>query len=53
MEKIEKYLGDGVYATFEYDTITLDLRGQDTTTEIVLDSDILDALERFRKECDG
>lgn len=47
MSKRERYLGDGVYATYDGDTLTLDLRGQDNTTRIVLDTDTVDALLEF------
>jgi hypothetical protein len=44
---IEDYLGDGVYATFDGYDLTLDLRGQDDTTRIVLEPQVLEALLRF------
>jgi hypothetical protein len=47
----ETYLGDGVYAVFDGYSISLDLRGQDTTTSIVLEPEVLESLDRFRKEC--
>ena len=37
----DRYLGDGVYASFDGDYIWLDLRGQDTTTEIALEPAVL------------
>ena len=42
------YLGDGVYASFDGYHIILDLRGQDSTTRIALEPDVLDALDRYR-----
>lgn len=33
----ERYLGDGVYASFDGYHIVLDLRGQDNTTRIALE----------------
>lgn len=47
----DAYLGDGVYASFDGYHIVLDLRAQDTTTRIVLEPSVLDALDRFRKAC--
>lgn len=46
--KQEDYLGDGVYASSTGEDITLDLRGQDDTTVIVLEPFVLEALDRFR-----
>lgn len=43
------YLGDGVYASFDGYAIVLDLRGQDDTTRIVLEPDVLRALDRYRQ----
>ena len=51
-KKVETYLGDGVYATFDGQCITLDLRGQDDTTRIVLEPEVLEALIRFSKGCE-
>lgn len=45
--RTEQYLGDGVYAVFDGYAITLDLRGQDSTTRIVLEPETLKALSRF------
>jgi hypothetical protein len=45
----EKYLGDGVYATVdEYGEITLDLRGQDHTTSIVMEPQVVAAFVSMR-----
>lgn len=53
----ERYLGDGVYASFDGYMITLDLRGQDSTTRIALEPEVLAALNEFadstRKEANG
>lgn len=46
--KLEDYLGDGVYASWNGYYILLDLRGQDSTTEIALDYQVLEALNRYR-----
>lgn len=43
----DDYLGDGVYASFDGYAITLDLRGQDSTTKIVLEPTVLDAINRY------
>ena len=40
----DRYLGDGVYASFDGSQIWLDLRGQDTTTRIALDQRTFQAL---------
>lgn len=50
--KMEEYLGDGVYATFDGARITLDLRGQDSTTVIILEPEVLSSLIQFRDRCD-
>lgn len=44
----DRYLGDGVYARFTGYNVTLDLGGQDNTTLIVLEPEVLAALIRFR-----
>ncbi|MCP4902636.1 MAG: hypothetical protein GY906_37200 [bacterium] len=49
-KKVETYLGDGVYATFDGYNIWLDLRGQDDFTRIALEPAVLDALNQFRDE---
>ena len=46
----ETYLGDGVYASFDGDRFTLDLRGQEPTmpiTKIVLEPAVLRAFQSF------
>lgn len=49
MKEIEDtYLGDGVYASFDGYSISLDLRGQDTTTKIALEPTVLQALDDYR-----
>ena len=48
---LEDYLGDGVYVTFDGFAYTLDLRAQGPMlpiTKIVLEPQIIDALNRFR-----
>jgi len=47
---MEDYLGDGVYATHDGYSITLDLRFQDNTTFIVLEPSVLAALIRFNDQ---
>lgn len=50
-ERIEdRYIGDGVYASFDGYHIILDLRAQDNTTRIALEPPVLDELLRFRKD---
>jgi hypothetical protein len=49
--KLETYLGDGVYATFDGEWfIRLDLRAQDSTTVIALEPPVLRALLEFVKQ---
>ena len=48
MDKPETYLGDGVYAAFDGWHIVLDLRGQDDTTRIALEPEVLAQLIKFR-----
>lgn len=46
----DRYLGDGVYASYTGFGIALDLRAQPATTpitRIALDSDVLDAFMRY------
>ncbi len=43
------YLGDGVYASYDGEYIWLDLRGQDSTTKIALDSGVFDQLLKFHQ----
>jgi len=53
---LEDYLGDGVYATWDGWSITLDLRAQLPTspvTTIALEPEVLEALDRFRARCRG
>ena len=47
----DEYLGDGVYASHDGYHIVLDLRGQDSFTRISLEPQVLDALDRYRKQC--
>ncbi len=46
----DTYLGDGVYASFDGYHIVLDLRGQDSTTRIALESKVLNQLNIFRED---
>ena len=46
----DRYLGDGVYASFDGYQIWLDLRGQDSTTRIALEFGVLACLDRFRQD---
>ena len=46
-EPMWQYLGDGVYASSDGCNVVLDLRKQDSTTRIVLEPDVFDALIRF------
>lgn len=50
MPETEIYLGDGVYGTFDGVSITLDLRGQDDFTKIVLEPETLQNLVSFAKQ---
>ena len=46
----ETHLGDGVYATMtDFGDIVLDLRGQDSTTRIVLEPRTFEALLTFAR----
>lgn len=45
----DRYLGDGVYASFDGYQIWLDLRGQDSTTRIALEPQVFDALCLFNR----
>lgn len=47
--KLEAYLGDGVYATFDGYHVWLDLRGQDSTTRIALEPPVLNRLIEFAR----
>ncbi len=46
---MEEYLGDGVYATADYPSIKLDLRGQDNATVIYLEPAVITKLFDFHK----
>jgi len=46
----DRYLGDGVYASFDGYQVKLDLRGEDTTTQIFLDPYAMESLEIFIKD---
>ena len=43
----DRYLGDGVYASWDGYHIWLDLRAQDSTTRIALDPEVFRALVAF------
>ena len=47
----DTYLGDGVYASFDGYHIVLDLRGQDDTTKIALEPEVLNALVKYADRC--
>lgn len=46
----DRYLGDGVYASFDGYHIILDLRAQDSTTRIALEPPVMDALKDFDRD---
>lgn len=46
----DRYLGDGVYASWDGIGIRLDLRGQDSTTQIYLEAEVITALIEFQVE---
>jgi len=46
----DRYLGDGVYASFDGYYIDLDLRGQNDHTCISLDPAVMNALIRYHSE---
>ncbi len=46
----DRYLGDGVYASFDGYHIILDLRGQDDFTRIVLEKGVLAELVRYETD---
>ena len=48
-----RYLGDGVYASWDGYHITLDLRGQDTTTRIALEPQVMQMLSQFKRDTDA
>jgi hypothetical protein len=43
----DRYLGDGVYASFDGYHVVLDLRGQDNTTKIALEPSVVVALQEY------
>lgn len=45
----DRYLGDGVYASYDGYHIILDLRGQDSFTRIALEPKVFDALCLYRR----
>lgn len=48
----DDYLGDGVYASFDGMHVILDLRAQDSTTRIALESPVFDKLVAYKRRCD-
>lgn len=44
----DRYLGDGVYASYDGEYVILDLRGQDNTTRICLEPAVVTALIEFQ-----
>ena len=51
MTKIEdRYLGDGVYASYDGLAIVLDLRGQDDSTKIFLEGLVFAELTAFAED---
>lgn len=48
-----RYLGDGVYASFDGYHIILDLRGQDSSTKIALEPSVMRALTQYSLEIVG
>lgn len=49
----ERYLGDGVYASFDGYHIILDLRAQDDTTRIALEPQVLESLRLYEVYVDA
>jgi hypothetical protein len=47
----DRYIGDGVYASWDGWHIVLDLRAQDNTTKIALDPQVMEDLKRFEADC--
>ena len=43
----DRYLGDGVYASYDGYHVILDLRAQDNTTRIALEPAVYEALVRY------
>jgi len=46
----DRYIGDGVYASFDGYHIILDLRAQDNTTRIALEPSVIDELVKYRND---
>ncbi len=54
MARLEaRYIGDGVYASFDGYHIILDLRAQDSTTRIALEPAVLTELMRYRADVEA
>jgi len=47
----DRYLGDGVYASFDGFSVNLDLRDQDSTTRIGLEPQVAAKLHEYCKDC--
>lgn len=48
----DRYLGDGVYASYDGYQMTLDLRGQgDAHVRIAIDESVYSSLEMFHRDC--
>ncbi len=45
----DEHLGDGVYASWDGYAIVLDLRAQDNKTKIVMEPEVLRALDFYRE----
>jgi hypothetical protein len=50
MKAADVYLGDGVYASYDGYVIWLDLRGQDSTTKIGLEPEVLNNLVEYGRK---
>ena len=46
----DRYLGDGVYASFDGFHVILDLRAQDNTTRIALEFGVVNELKAFARD---
>ena len=48
--KDQRYLGDGVYVTFDGEMICLDLRGQDDFTRIYMEPEVINSFMAFLQD---
>ncbi len=46
----DRYIGDGVYASFDGFGVALDLRGQDSTTRIYMEPDVFKQLIQYHDD---